>query len=184
MKTAGPIFAIVVALTQTMAAQTTDPVSATAVAAASTATAVAPASDGAPKLSAEVSQVLTEKLPKYAPPALDKPGPVTDPDVLELPKVTVIQKKRPRLTDQVMMTTNAFNEKLAKEKLSSLDRNFLNKFSLPAWFGGVSAAERAREEFDREQRAQFVSDVARLAKVAEQIDPAQAKAMQDAANKP
>ena len=184
MKTAGPIFAILVALTQTLAAQTTDPVPV----AAPTATTAAPATD-APKLSAEVSQVLTEKLPKYAPPALeppklDIPGPVTDPDVLELPKVTVTQKKRPRLTDQVMMTTNAFNEKLAKEKLSSFDRNFLNKFALPTWLSGVSAAQRAREEYDREQRAQFISDVARMAKVAEQIDPAQAKAMQDAANKP
>ena len=107
-----------------------------------------------------------------------------DPDVLQLPKMTVTQKKRPRLTDQVMMTNKAFNEKLAKEKLTSVDRDVLNKFTLPAWFGGQSAADRAREDYDREQRAQFVSDVNRMAKVVEQTDPAQAKALRDAVSKP
>ena len=184
MKTAGPIFAILVALTQTLAAQTTDPVPV----AAPTATTAAPATD-APKLSAEVSQVLTEKLPKYAPPALeppklDIPGPVTDPDVLELPKVTVTQKKRPRLTDQVMMTTNAFNEKLAKEKLSSFDRNFLNKFSLPAWFSGQSAEQRAREEFRLKKNDELAKSVLELAKVTDVVDPEQAKALRDAVSKP
>ena len=175
MKSARPLLILFVAFSASLTAQEANP---------PLPAPAAPATEAPPKLSAEVTQVLTEKLPKYAPPAVDKPGAVTDPDVLELPKVIVTQKRRPRLNDQVMMTTKAFNEKLAKEKLSSFDRNFLNKFSLPAWFSGVSAAERAREEYDREQRAQLVSDVARMAKVAEQIDPAQAKAMQDAVNKP
>ena len=140
--------------------------------------------DAAPKLSPEVSQLLTEKLPKYSPPAPEKPKAEPNPDVLELPKVTVTQKKRPRLTDQVMMTTKAFNEKLAKEKLSSFDRNFLNKFSLPAWFGGVSAAERARDEYDRDQREKLASDVFLMAKAVEKDDPEQAKALRDAISRP
>jgi hypothetical protein len=136
------------------------------------------------KLSPEVSQLVTDKLAKYAPAPASKPAPAPNPDVLELPKITVTQKKRPRLGDNVMMTTKAFNDKLAKENLSSFDRNFLNKFSLPDWFGGQSAAARAREEYDRQQHAQLTDDVNALAKVVEVQDPAQAKALRDAINRP
>jgi hypothetical protein len=143
-----------------------------------------PAAEAPTKLSPAVSKVLTEQLPKYSPPPPAKPKPAPDPDVLELPKLTITQKKRPRLGEDVILTTKAFNEKLAKEKLSSLDRDFLNRFSLPSWFGGVSAAERAREEYNREKRAQMVEDVFALAKVVEVQDPEQAKALRDAASKP
>ena len=141
-----------------------------------------PTSDA--KLSPSVSQMLTATLPKYEPVAPVKPVVEPSPDTIELPKVVVKQKKRPRLGDEVMMTTKAFNEKLAKEKLTSFDRNVLNKFSLPEWFGGVSAATRAREEYDREQKDQMIQDVSVIAKAVEQEDPAQAKALRDAANKP
>jgi len=147
------------------------------------------------KLSAGVAQEVSGALPKYSPSAAEKPTEpekdkpaalegTTDPEVLHLKKVTVTPKKRPRLTDNVMMTTKGFNEKLAKEKLSSLDRNVLNKFTLPSWFGGVAAAERARDEYDRDQRAQMASDVAGLAKVVEVSDPEQAKALREAAARP
>lgn len=152
----------------------------------------------ATKLSPTVAEKLNAQLPKYdpaatkedkdktvAPPAatgaLDAP---VDPEVLRLKKVTVTPRKRPRLGDDVMMTSKAYNDKLAKEKLSSLDRNVLNKFTLPSWFGGVSAAERAREERNREQRTQMANDVFGLAKVVEVTDPAQAKALRDAMNRP
>ncbi len=156
------------------------------------------------KLSPEVSQKLTDKLPKYAPqsaeaekPATSEPvtnpnpgvAPVdsavpTDPEILHLKKVTVTPRKRPRLGDETIMTTKAYNDKLAKEKLSSLDRNVLNKFTLPSWLGGVSAAERAREERNRELRTQTANDVFNLAKVVEVNDPEQAKALRDAMNRP
>jgi hypothetical protein len=138
------------------------------------------------RLSPEAAQKLTAVLPKYAPPAPveAKPANAPNPDVLELPKVTVTQKKRPRLTPEVMMTPSAFNQKLAHDNLSSFDRDFLNKFSLPAWFGGQSAADRAREEYERQKRAEFIKDVDNIAKVAEQIDPAKAKALRDDAAKP
>lgn len=108
----------------------------------------------------------------------------TDPELLHLKKVTVTPKKRPRLGDDVMMTTKAYNDQLAKEKLSSLDRNFLNKYTFPSWFGGVSAAERARDEKNREQREQMADDVFGLARVVEVNDPAQAKVLRDAVNRP
>ena len=173
MKTTGLFLTLLLAIIQPVAAQSTPPVDQTA---------AKPAGETPPKPSPVTSPLAADNPPKYGSPATEKPAAVSNPDVLELPKVTVTQKKRPRLTDQVMMTNKAFNEKLAKEQLSSFDRNFLNKFTLPLF--GVSAADRAREEYDREQRAQLVSDVNRLAKVAEQIDPGQAKALRDAANKP
>jgi hypothetical protein len=154
----------------------------------------------AAKLSPAVSEKLNAQLPKYNPAAADsdKPAAVTapgtapagtldaptDPEMLHLKKVTVTPRKRPRLGDDVMMTTKAYNDKLAKEKLSSLDRNVLNKFTLPSWFGGVSAADRAREERDRDQRTQMANDVFGLAKVVELTDPAQAQALRDAINRP
>lgn len=159
------------------------------------------------KLSSEVSQKLTDKLPKYAPQAaaseseksaatatetapaavvspVDSAATPTDPEILHLKKVTVTPRKRPRLTDDVIMSTKAYNDKLAKEKLSSLDRNVLNKFTLPSWFGGVSAAERAREERNRELRAKTAEDVFNMAKVVEVNDPEQAKALREAVNRP
>jgi hypothetical protein len=139
------------------------------------------------KPSPEVLQKLSAVLPKYAPPAPVAAKPAApNPDVLELPKVTVTQKTRPRLTltEEVMMTPQGFNEKLAKENLSSFDRNFLNKFSLPAWFSGQSAEARAREEYRLTQKETLTKDVLDLAKVTEVVDPAQAKALRDAVSKP
>ena len=146
----------------------------------------APAAPGPDKPSPEVMQKLSSVLPKYAPPAPPVAAKPVDPDVIELPKMTVTQKRRPRLklTDDVMMTPKAFNEKLAKENLSSFDRDFLNKFSLPAWFSGQSAEARAREEYDQRKRDELAADVQNLAKAAEVVDPAQAKAMRDAVGKP
>jgi hypothetical protein len=176
MKPAGLLPFLILALALPAAAQTSPP-AVDRIAKSS--------SEDPPKLSPSTSQLLTDKLPKYAPPA--PPKPVVDkpnPDVLELPKMTITQKKRPRLNEEVMMTNKAFNEKLAKEKLSSFDRDFLNKFTLPSWFGGVSAADRAREEYNREKYDELTKDVLQMAKVTEVVDPAQAKAMRDAVNKP
>ena len=135
------------------------------------------------KLSSEVTQKLTTVLPKYAPPIEAKPA-APNPDVLELPTITVTQKKRPRLTPEVMMTGKAFNEKLAHDNLSLFDHSFLNKFTLPAWFGGVSAEQRAREEYNRRKKSELISDVNTIAKAVEELDPAKAKALLDDATKP
>ncbi len=187
MKSAGKIIALVVVTTLTATAQLSPPPSAEAVKIASEAPSPA-------KLSPTVAQQLTDKLPKYIAPAPEKPAatgptvteaaPAPDPEVLQLEKVKVTPRKRPRLNDEVMMTSAAFNDKLAKEKLSSFDRNFLNKFALPSWFGGVSAAERARDEYNREQHAQMATDTANLARVVEVSDPEQAKVLRDAINRP
>lgn len=149
---------------------------------------VKPAAPSAPanpdKPSPEVLQKLSSVLPKYAPPPAPVAARPADPDMIQLPKMTVTQKKRPRLTltDEVVMSTKAFNEKLAKENLNSFDRDFLNKFTLPLF--GTSAEARAREEYERKKRDDLAAEVMNLAKAAEVVDPAQAKAMRDAVTKP
>ena len=195
MKPAFPALAFALAVILTARAQVSPPASPEAEKLATEPTTGA-------KLSEAVSKKLTDKLPKYAPQSPDaekpanpeiapSPGVVpldsaaaTDPEILHLKKVTVTPRKRPRLTDDTMMTTKAYNDKLAKEKLSSLDRNVLNKFTLPSWFGGVSAAERAREERNRQLRTETANEVFSLAKVVEVSDPEQAKALRDAMNRP
>lgn len=148
------------------------------------ATATAPAETKPASISPELAKQLSSVLPKYVPLAAPVAAKPVDPDMIELPKMTITQKKRPRLTltEEVMMTPKGFNEKLAKENIGSFDRDFLNKFTLP--FFGVSAEARAREEYDRKKRDELAADVLNLAKVAEVVDPEQAKAMRDAVNKP
>jgi len=146
---------------------------------------VTPTATEAPSLSPQITQQVTAALPTSAPPPAAtevKPANAPNPDVLELPKMKVQQKKRPRLTPEVMVTTKAFNEQLAHDKLSSFDRNVLNRFTLPLF--GTSAADRAREEYERDKREQLADDVLHLAKISEVVDPAQAKALRDAVNKP
>lgn len=136
----------------------------------------------AEKPAAKPNPVLIPGLPTYNPPpaetkALDQPA---DPDVLELPKMTVKQKPRPRLTPDVVFTKNAFGEDLAKKKFSSLDQT-LNKFTLPLF--GASLAQRALEEYEREKNEKMVSDVGTIATALEQTDPAEAKALREAVSK-
>jgi hypothetical protein len=143
---------------------------------------------------AEATQQLNALLPPLPPPGTVTapplaPGPVTttakpgegpNPDVLVLPKVTVKPRPRPRLNDNTILGPEAFNEQLAKEKFNSFDRNFLNKFSI----FGMTPEQRAREEYDREKKAELQSDVEHMAQVREVVDPAQAKVLRDAAAKP
>lgn len=136
----------------------------------------------APLTMSEMEKLLAAARPQFSPPA--EAQPATEPDVLELPKMTVKQRPRPRLGESVILGPKAFNEELAKRNLSALDRNFLNKFTLPSWLGGVSAAERAREDYEIAQKRQFMSDVLTIAKAAELTDPANAKALREAATKP
>lgn len=107
-----------------------------------------------------------------------------NPDVLELPKMTVKQRPRPRLGEIDVLGPKAFNEELAKKNFTAFDRNVLNKFTLPSWLGGVSAAERAREDYNIAQKRQFLSDVMTIARAAELTDPANAQALREAAAKP
>lgn len=186
MRTAGQYLAFVLATVLPAATQSTPPAApvnppATLPSPPATDAATKPGTEAPAKLSPQVAQMLSDQLPKFTPPAPPKPEPAPNPDLLVLPKMTVTQKKRPRLGDQVMMTSPAFNDKLAKEMMSAFDRGFLNKYD---WLGPYSAAERAREEYDYQKKEELKADVFNLARVVEQEDPAKAKALRDAVSKP
>lgn len=115
--------------------------------------------------------------PLVKPQADDKPA---DPDVLELPKMVIKQKPRPRLTPEIMVTRKGYGELLAKQKFGEFDQ-VLNKFTLPLF--GSSMAERALEEHEREKNEQLSLDVLTISKALEQVDPVEAKALREAAAK-
>lgn len=128
------------------------------------------------KPSAQLLETLTASLPKYSPPPPAAPDKPTDPEVLVLEKKVVTPRKRPRLGEEDLMKNKAFNAELAKKNATALDRA-LNAF------GSQSAAVRAREEYEAKQRQQLIEDVATIARAAEVTDPAQAKALREAAAK-
>lgn len=136
----------------------------------------------APLSPAEVENLLSAARPQFSPPPEAKPAEEPNTEVLELPKMTVKPRPRPRLGENIILGPKAFNEELAKKNLSTFDRSFLNKFTLPLF--GISAADRAREEYNIVQKQQFMSDVMTIARAAEVADPANAKALREAAAKP
>jgi len=149
----------------------------------------APAAKPAPAVAASTpataapNQFLIPGLPAYSPPppVEAQPAQAPNPDVLELPKMVVKQKPRPRLTPEIMVTKKAFGEDLAKQKFSGLDQA-LNKFTIPLF--GTSMADRALEDYEREKREQMTKDTAVISKALETVDPAEAKSLKDAATKP
>jgi hypothetical protein len=107
--------------------------------------------------------------------------PPADPDVLELPKMVVKQKPRPRLTPEIMVVKQAFGEELARQKFSQLDQ-LLNKFTLPLF--GSSLAERALDEHEREKKQEMKLDVLNMVQALETADPTEAKSLKEAATRP
>ena len=130
-------------------------------------------------------QEVTAKLPKYDPAAPKESKPTgtigtPSPDAIELPKMTIRKpKERPRLAPAAVITNKAL-----EEKAGVFDSNVLNKFTLPGWLGGQTAAERAREEQRLAEKEALNQDVKVFAKALEATDPAKAKALRDAAAKP
>lgn len=154
----------------------------------------------AQKPSANVSQQITQALPKFDPnapvaPAEPKPGdPVKvmtkediarqanpdNADVLVLPTMKVKQKPRPRLTPDLVANDKGASQIFLK-KSTQLDQA-LNQFTLPLF--GTSVVERAYEENARAKKKELNADVSAVAKALDASDPAEAKALRDAAAKP
>lgn len=147
----------------------------------------------AKKPSPAVTEQLAAAMPKYQPakPVEKKsdspigvPGAITDPDVLELPKMTVRQQPRPRLRlqpDAVFSTKEALGADFAKRNFTPLDRG-LNKYTIPLF--GRSLEERAYDDYQRQQKEELNADVLQLSNALKVADPAEAKALRDAAAKP
>jgi hypothetical protein len=126
-------------------------------------------------------QQVNDTLPKYDAAAPKESGTnnTPSPDAIELPKMKVTPKQRPRLTPDLVVTNKGL-----EDKAGALDGKLLNKFTLPGWMGGQTAAERAREEQRLKQKEELTQDVNTIAKAVEAVDPAQAKALRDAVAKP
>ncbi|MBI2498278.1 MAG: hypothetical protein HYV75_10345 [Opitutae bacterium] len=150
---------------------------------------VRPVAPAAPKLqitpapaATPALQQVNATLPKFDPEAPQEEGralTTPSPGTLELPKLTVRPKERPRLRPDVVVTNKGL-----KDKVSPLDGKLLNKFTLPGWMNGQTAAERAREEQQRKQKDELTQDVNTIARAVETVDPAQARALRDAVSKP
>jgi hypothetical protein len=131
----------------------------------------------AAKPSARLKEEIRAALPAFAPPTPKAPGelapPEGDPHVLALPKVTVREKRSPRIVPDELLTERELNKKLAAEyrgSLKGLDA-LLNRFTIPIL--SPSAAERGRAL--RDQRT--LEDARRLADLGRQADAENAAAL-------
>jgi hypothetical protein len=125
--------------------------------------------------SARLSAEIRASLPAYTPPPTEpKNAPAaattSDPDVLELPKLTVREKAQQRITPNDLMTPKALNKKFAadyKRSLKGLDE-VLNSFSIPLISPSLAARGRAQ------YRAQQYRDMFNTIDAIGTIDPGQA----------
>jgi hypothetical protein len=106
--------------------------------------------------SSRLSAEIRAQLPAFVPPP-DQPKhapaatTTSDPDVLELPKLTVREKVQPRIKPIDLMTPRALNRKFAvdyKKSLQGLDK-VLNGFWIPLF--GPSLAARGRAQYTARQ---------------------------------
>jgi hypothetical protein len=180
------VFLLTLIATGSALAQTAGPESAPVTSTAVEVPKIAPIKNPFGPTAAKIRDIRQQSVDRAPASQLSENAAPADSEVLELPKMTVKQqpKPRPRLnasdTRAVMLGPKAFNDELAKKMTSGFDRA-LNKFS---WLGGQSAAERAREEYNIQQKRQFLDDVLTISRAAEVTDPANAKALRDAAGKP
>lgn len=154
MKAAGPLLLCFVATVSLAGAET------------------AVASTVSDRISAEVRA----RLPAYAPP-VPKNAPAEaatpDPDVLELPTLTVRERVQPRIAPLDLMTPRALNRKFAHDYKKSLQglESLLNGFSIPLF--GPSLAARGRAQYRAQQYRQVFDTIDAIATV----DPEQAAAL-------
>jgi hypothetical protein len=104
------------------------------------------------KISPRLGHEIRATLPTYTPPAprvLDRPNTSadeSDAELLALPKVTVREKRPPRIDPDELLTEGELNKKMARtyreSLVNGLDR-FLNSFTIPIF--SASPAERGRD---------------------------------------
>lgn len=141
-----------------------------------------PSPTGPGRLSAHISAMVRADLPGFVPrkeepaaPVAD-PGPsvARDPDLLELPKITVREKPPPKVDPLDLLVKSGREKKLArdfKNSLSGLDA-LLNGFSIPIL--SPSMAERGRAYRQQQQ----LEELNRVARAVRQLKPGTADALQ------
>ena len=134
-----------------------------------------------PRLSSGLRDQVVSTVPVYAPPAADAGANPKDPDVVELPRVTVREPRLPSLDDDSMLTPKGLEEKLIEKHLPPIDRNLLNRFTLP--LVGVSNAQRAKFMEEDDRRLRDLDETKRQIELLEQVDPAQARELRTIRNR-
>lgn len=100
-----------------------------------------------------------------------------DPDLVILPDMTVMEKQQLRMAEESLYRKGAYDKELVKRELSALDRNFLNRFTIPLI--GVSNEARAREAYLARKNAEFQDRMARLNRLVAQLDEHEAREFRD-----
>lgn len=135
------------------------------------------------RLSAHISAMVRAELPGFVPrieqPAAASPPPsapavISNPDILELPKITVREKAPTRVDPLDLMIKSSRKKKLArdfKNSLTGLDA-VLNGFSIPVL--SPSMAERGRVYRQQQQ----LEELSRVASAVREVDSKVADSMQ------
>jgi hypothetical protein len=132
---------------------------------------------------------LRSRLPKYSPEehakavaakeaeekaaAEAKAAAESDPDLVILPPMTVIEKTMRRMEEESMYRKGAYDKELVKRELSEFDRQFLNRFTIP--FIGVSKETRARESYLTQKNAEAQERYSRLNSIVATLDEDEAR---------
>lgn len=99
----------------------------------------------------------------------------SDPDVVVLPPMTVQATTLRWMEEDSLYRRGAFDKELVKRELSTFDRYFLNRFTLPLF--GISKETRARQAYLERKNREFHRRVSDLARAVQAIDPAEAAAL-------
>ena len=127
-----------------------------------------------PKTSSRLTQEIRANFPAYTPPAPPADGAAaatsSDPDVLQLPKFTVKEKRVPTNDPDVWLTDKVIQRKAMaayKGSMSPLE------WALNSWFVplfSAPASVRARAAYQDNKLAAEYSQLAHIAEIGKQVD--------------
>ena len=140
-----------------------------------------------PKTSPRLSREIRAVLPKFTPPVAapvappaDAPDTPRDPDMLILPKLTVVEKRIPTNDPDVWLQGKAVQQKAMaayQDSLTPLEW-FLNSWYIPL-FGSPPSA-RGRQYYESRKLADEIGRLGSIIKAVGLTDPKEAAKLQDA----
>ncbi len=135
-----------------------------------------------PRLSAQIRAEIAGQLPAWSPQAAasEPPPPPADSDVVQMAPVIVKGNVLPRTEAMDWLTSHGQDVKLEKQYLSSFDRNFLNRFTLP--IVGISPEARARMMYEEDKRLQDLRWMDDQINDIKKADPTAARELEAARN--
>ncbi len=132
-----------------------------------------------PRLSREIRATLPRFTPPATPPAAAGPvaAPVTprDPDVLELPKITVLEKRIPTNDPDVWLTERAIRQKSMaayRDSMTDLEWALNSWFYIPLF--GTPPSVRARRYYESRKLADEIDRLDNIVKTISLSDPKEA----------